>query len=794
LQLLPLSVLFFIFSFGGDTFAYNMTILVTTTLAGYCAFALVLCLTRSRAAGVIGGIVFMLIPYRYAQTIGGHPNGFLFFLVPLSLYFFERSYRESRIVYGFLSGLCLLSLALIEFHVIYYGLMFYGLYIPFRFVFPVGRKADYRHRLIRMLRTGIPIAACLAVFAANVIVRHYTMVEKSIAGGGRGYREVLLYSPTARDLADRTNESGERNIYVGMLPALLAITALLAAMVPTRKKDDVSCQRELKPIMIFMGLVFLLCCLLALGPNGDRYVRLYKFLYKNLPYFNYPRVPGRIFIFSALTMSVLAGYSVARVAGFLTDNLSRQSIRHSVSAVLFAVAFLGITFDYRLTPSMGVMRLPRDNEAYRIVERNTEEEKLLEVPIWPGDSSWSAIYLYYITLTRAHTINGYSPVVPQSYVDEIFKPLKSLNIGEINDEQYRMLKKLSVKYVMLHEEAFPPKISRYPALFTLQNLRHSPYLKFIAQDQPVYLFEVLDTKRENLEPREPSSIVGRHLDEKHLRRTIGIIVDDEQAVGGKAVYADEETGSGFLAYRHRWSFPTGSYRVVFRLKYESGKPILGERRLSPVLRVRQGDSLLSTKTIGYSAFETPAQYQDVVLEYRVQQVGKMEPIHFEVEYLDWGRLWFDYVYVLFADQEDTDEMAFEAEKMFHIGKTVKHDEASNGEAVFVTPDDPSGNIAFGLNRRLQPGRYQAMFRVGVGNGLSKSSGPSFEARVIAEGDDRILGSETASARPSDDVVWHNVIVDFTIEKPEILDFPVYYHRNRTVAFDKVEVRRIKDED
>ncbi len=794
LQLLPLSILFFLFSFGGGAFAYNMTVLVTTTLAGYCAFTLVVYLTRSRAAGIIGGIIFMLIPYKYAQTIGGHPNGFLFFLVPLSLYFFERSYRESRIAYGFFSGLCLLSLGLMEFHIIYYGLLFYGLYIPFRFAFPLGKKTDYRHRLIRMVRTGIPLAACLALFGLNVIVRHYAMVEKSIAGGGRKYREVLLYSPVARDLTDRTNESGETYIYVGLLPPLLAIAALLMAVVPSRRKDDVPDHKELKPIMVFMGLVFLLCCLLALGPNGDRYFRLYKFLYKNLPYFNYPRVPGRIFIFSALTMSILAGYAIARAARLLKNNFSRHSTRHVVSGVLFAVVFLGIAADYRMKQGMGVMRLPQDNEAYQIVERNIGDEKLLELPIWPGDSSWSAIYLYYITLTRVHTINGYSPVVPQSYVDEVFKPLKSMNIGEMNDEQYQMLKKLGVKYVMLHEEAFPPKISRYPALFTLENLRHSPYLKFIAEDQPVYLFELLDTKREDIEPKEPSSIVGRYLEERHLTRTIGTIVDDEQAMGGKAVYADQETGPGFLAYRHRWSFPTGKYRAVFRLKYEYGKPILGERCPPPVLRVRQGDNLLSTKMIAYPDLKIPAQYEDIGLVYEVKQVGKMEPIHFEVEYFGGNGLWFDYVYVLFADQQDTDDMAFEAEKMFHIGKTVKDKEASNEEAVLVTPDDPPGNIAFGLNRRFQPGRYRATYRINAKGGFRKQPGPVCQARVIAKGDDRVLGSKTLTIRPSDDLTWKNVVIDFTIEKPEILDFPVHHYKDRTVAFDKVEIRRIENED
>jgi len=91
LQLLPLSLLFFIFSFGGGAFAYNMTVIVTTILAGYCSYLLVRYITSSRAAGITAGLIFILIPYNYAQTVGGHPNGFLIFLLPLALYLFERS-------------------------------------------------------------------------------------------------------------------------------------------------------------------------------------------------------------------------------------------------------------------------------------------------------------------------------------------------------------------------------------------------------------------------------------------------------------------------------------------------------------------------------------------------------------------------------------------------------------------------------------------------------------------------------------------------------------------------------
>ena len=42
-------------------------------------------------------------------------------------------------------------------------------------------------------------------------------------------------------------------------------------------------------------------------------------------------------------------------------------------------------------------------------------------------------------------------------------------------------------------------------------------------------------------------------------------------------------------------------------------------------------------------------------------------------------------------------------------------------------------------------------------------------------------------------MWTDVELEFTIDKPEIMDFPVYHTKRGTILFDKVEIIRIKDE-
>ena len=82
------------------------------------------------------------------------------------------------------------------------------------------------------------------------------------------------------------------------------------------------------------------------------------------------------------------------------------------------------------------------------------------MPIWPGDSAWSAIYEYYATLTGVPIVNGYNPVPRQRYVTEVFEPLRSLNVGELRAAQHALLRDWNVSHIVLHQDLFPRKVSR----------------------------------------------------------------------------------------------------------------------------------------------------------------------------------------------------------------------------------------------------------------------------------------------------------------------------------------------
>ncbi len=73
---------------------------------------------------------------------------------------------------------------------------------------------------------------------------------------------------------------------------------------------------------------------------------------------------------------------------------------------------------WRLT---GVSLLPTGGETYDAIR--AIGPRALYVPLWPGDSAYSGLYLYATTLTRTPMLNGYSAWIDRAYVTEVYRSL-----------------------------------------------------------------------------------------------------------------------------------------------------------------------------------------------------------------------------------------------------------------------------------------------------------------------------------------------------------------------------------
>ena len=386
-------------------------------------------------------------------------------------------------------------------------------------------------------------------------------------------------------------------------------------------------------------------------------------------------------------------------------------------------------------------------------------------------------------------INGYTATIPRAYWNNVYLPLETMNVGEMNAEQHQALKDLGVKYVIIHDDAFPEKVSPFPPVFTAENLRAAPFLEFIMRRQPLWLFKVRDLPLEKTPDHKKTSKTGVFYEGEWMPRKTGRAVEDSTASGGMAVFADpEKDSSGFMAFGPYRYLPSGRYRTDFRVKTgpgtesdtsmsaaeiqitkDNGKTILYQKQLYPV----QGD--------------VDAVYNTVSFEYVLE---KPETLEFRVKTKGTVPVWFDYSYTRFQDQEDP-LLSYEIEEMWHAGRT-REDPAASGAAAlyFVASRDPHDIVVSGPFRVFSAGKYRVSFYVrGAANGTGKDE-PVLELLAASGYRTRVYARKEVSASMLDTREYRAVSLDFTLQHRAGLEFLVRFPGGRDVWVDRVEVDRI----
>ena len=156
----------------------------------------------------------------------------------------------------------------------------------------------------------------------------------------------------------------------------------------------------------------------------------------------------------------------------------------------------------------GVCLLPGPNAAYAAAGSDAEARGLvpraLVLPIWPGDSSYSSIYEYHAMRAGLRMLNGYAAVTEPAYVERVFRRFETMTEGDFTDDQFAALLKTGVTHVILHEDAFPAKVSLFPFGATLRRHLANPRLRLLARADGAWTFAVVDN------PSSHSSLVTRH--------------------------------------------------------------------------------------------------------------------------------------------------------------------------------------------------------------------------------------------------------------------------------------------
>ncbi|HEY1317070.1 MAG TPA: hypothetical protein VGF10_07635, partial [Gaiella sp.] len=254
----------------GDVWAYDLVVLLTFVLAGAVACWWLRALDVSRAAALVGGAVFCLMPYRVGQS-AGHLLGLIAFLLPTVLLALERRrYVVAALALAAIPVSGQLHLALGA--------------IPLALGYAWARVPR-----VDRWKAG---AGALAAALAGLVVEQWSAAGS--IGAGRSFAQVERYSAELSDFVTRAIGSGsEELVFVGWLTPLLAIAGLVAL-------------RRRRGLAVLLGLAVVVPCLLALGGNLPGY----ETVWRAVPGLDSTRVPERLMPIACLAIAALVAFGL----------------------------------------------------------------------------------------------------------------------------------------------------------------------------------------------------------------------------------------------------------------------------------------------------------------------------------------------------------------------------------------------------------------------------------------------------------------------------------------------------
>ncbi|MDP3980208.1 MAG: hypothetical protein Q8Q33_02205 [Chlamydiota bacterium] len=923
LQFLPLSLIFALLSWKGTIFAYNLLVILSFPLAGLAMYALCHLLTKSRLAACLGGTIFALAPYRLVHLSGGHPGGFVVFLLPLIVYFFLLAVEKQRGFYAFISGLCYLSLGLLEFHMVYYLSLIFALFVPLVLIYVSRRPGVFpdricfdkqqwlsllrakallfaylvvatcgcilgffvymvaarrlhspllisfipagllllsifwmcyawvlslctgrdlkdtliddsisylpllllllyrvqfkfdvpglggnlmvsafsaviflkmlyviKHRHLLVDTTGVHISLrpgalrimiCYlipaGIYAAWIYYEKTTRLSGSVVDAGRSVGLIKSYSPHWVDFLSRYNVDGEKMLYLGIFSMFLAMMAV--AYLFLEKKLLL----RQKVVIGFCALLFVMAFSLGFGFSGEGPLQfLYGFFYYHVPFFNFQRVPSRIVYIEFCFLSVLASFGLL----LFCQRLAKKWWLATLISLFFVVSVIA---DYIPSQRTGIALLKQESSVYEYIEKHIgPDQTVLNIPVWPGESSWTSLYLWYITLYPHSMINGYRAAISRDYIANVFEPLERMNVGQIDTDTYQHLKDWHVQFIVVHENAYPGKVSPFPAHFTSRRFQRSVFLDYLMRDESGHVLFGVSPDAGHVVREEPlESPLTHTIQAEQMRSKNGTLVISKS--DRSLLYADIDSGRGYLAYDRDCNLPGGVYQASFSVGALGGDD--GNVIATLELWDKRKNILINSRNLKMQDFGRPESegfvLKDFTLDFIVDQFALVEP---RILHHGRAKLWFDRVQLLFAQD---DEARYEAEDLFTKAHVVQDTDASGGEAVFASKEkDADSDMVYGPYRIFEPSSYQASFWMRLPNNAITNEHDAYVAVVYITsnfGKHVIASTRIKTSDLKAHQTYQPVHLPFDLDQKSVLEFKVRFLKGSDLLVDKIEVER-----
>ena len=429
---------------------YNLLILVSIALSGAAMWLYARRLTGSASGGVIAGIAFSFVPFRFDHFQHLELQATMF--MPLTLWYLMRAFDsgDRRDVWGAIA--CLVAQ-------VYCGI-YYAVFLAtaLLIVVPLHLGALPVERRKALVRASVPALAIGALVIAPYLAAY--VMNRDIVGE-RSDREVLEYSATARNYLATLKENlvhgwwsagfgqAERRLFPGAIAVVLAGIGLVGI---DRRRVALMC----------MGLVGLV---LSFGLNTPLYepIRTVLFIYRGL------RAPARAGILVYLALAALAAFGWARLERRFTRG-SAGVYGVPAATVIVAAAML---LEYA-SPMKAWLIVPPAPQVYRWLATQPRSV-VLELPVSTADRLDIVPDGLYMLRSATHwqpILNGYSGFFPQSYL-ELTESVKSFP----DDASIEYLKKRGVDLIILHGALLAP--DRFGAL--MAGLLARPDIRAVAR-------------------------------------------------------------------------------------------------------------------------------------------------------------------------------------------------------------------------------------------------------------------------------------------------------------------------
>jgi hypothetical protein len=586
------------------------------------------------------------------------------------------------------------------------------------------------------------------------------LLQRSVTSAGRTLHEVLLFSPTPRDLFTRVNDASGRTVYPGVVALGLAVVAAVAL---ARRTPPVGPRR-----MAWFFLPLLVgSVIVSLGPRLQAFP-LFEVAFRLVPSWNFIRQPAKAQVLAALALAVLGAVGA--------DTLARRGGRVRRVGVALLLGLL-VAVEYHPWRPTGLSVLPGGGPEFET--SRAEGPRALWVPFWPGDSSYSGLYLYATTLTRIPMLNGYSAWLDRSYLTDVYRPLEAVNLGIVGEAEAGVLRRHGVRQVILHQGAFPLKVSPFGPAHALAYLEASPYLDLVETPRhhwPLRVFRVRDRPRAVAPAPPPTSPLGIFWEAESLGRETGRVEDDADASNGRVSLARAGTDrSGFVMFGPYRLLPPGDYRARFRLKGEGAGVELQ-------VTTRGGREILGRVTVHLAdgAFvEIPVSFT----------LAAATPVEYRAGWDGQGWVAVDWVAANFAAEVDPAQI-FEVESLGHELEERIDPTASGGAAAYAAPGRTVREAVWaGPLRRYPPGRYQLWIRLKLDHPVAGAFARC--AAELASRGGELAGRELLGSEVPEPGRYVELGVPFMLERSAVLEFPCEYRGGVGVWFDRLRIERVE---